>query len=205
LLVDELLSAQPDGSYSLGGWCYNGMVALEMAQQLQNMGKQVDLVSLIDTFGKSKFFELAHSINSYVGTLRFHLFRLSKIPLRDKWHYIRARFNRSQSDPDKLKSETNREEFKFDQVATDVLGKAYDDYVPKPYSGKIVLFVGSEQIVHGQKEIKHFDLSWLFPSFGWGNLFKGKVHLAKIKCDHLELMEEPFCEEIGQIIQTIED
>jgi thioesterase domain-containing protein len=48
-------------------------------------------------------------------------------------------------------------------------------------------------------------VSWLFPSFGWGNLFKGKVHLAKIKCDHLELMEEPFCEEIGQIIQTIED
>ena len=205
LLVDELLSAQPDGSYSLGGWCYNGLVALEMAQQLQNMGKQVDLVSLIDTFGKSKFFELAHSINSYVGSLRFHLFRLSKISLRDKWHYIRARFNRSQSDPDKLKSETNREEFKFDQVATDVLRKAYDDYIPKPYSGKIVLFVGSEQIVHGQKEIKHFDLSWLFPSFGWGNLFKGKVHLAKIKCDHLELMEDPFCEEIGQIIQTIED
>ena len=205
LLVDELLSAQPDGSYSLGGWCYNGLVALEMAQQLQNMGKQVDLVSLIDTFGKSKFFELAHSINSYVGTLRFHLFRLSKMSLKDKWHYIRARFNRSQSEPDKLKSETNRGEYEFDQEAFDVLGKASRDYVPKPYRGNILLIIGSEQVVHGQKEIKHFDLSWLFPSFGWGNLFKGKVHLAKIKCDHLELMEEPFCEEIGQIIQTIDD
>jgi thioesterase domain-containing protein len=68
-----------------------------------------------------------------------------------------------------------------------------------------LLIIGSEQVVHGQKDIKHFDLSWLFPYFGWGNLFKGKVHLAKIKCDHLELMEEPYCQEVGQTIQRIED
>jgi amino acid adenylation domain-containing protein len=205
LLVDELLSAQPDGSYSLGGWCYNGLVALEMAQQLQNMGKTVDLVTLIDTSGKSKVLRFARRVNSYVGTLRFHLFRLSKLSLKDKWYYIRARFNRSQSDPDKLKSETNRGEYEFDQEAFDVLGKASRDYVPKPYRGNILLIIGSEQVVHGQKDIKHFDLSWLFPYFGWGNLFKGKVHLAKIKCDHLELMEEPYCQEVGQTIQRIED
>jgi amino acid adenylation domain-containing protein len=205
LLVDELLSAQPDGSYSLGGWCYNGLVALEMAQQLQNMGKTVDLVTLIDTSGKSKVFRFAHRANSYVGTLRFHLFRLSKLSLKDKWHYIRERFKRSQSDPDKLKSETNRGEYEFDQEAFDVLGKASRDYVPKPYRGNILLIIGSEQVVHGQKDIKHFDLSWLFPYFGWGNFFQGKVHLAKIKCDHLELMEEPYCQEVGQTIQRIED
>ena len=205
LLVDELLSAQPDGSYSLGGWCYNGLVALEMAQQLQNMGKTVDLVTLIDTSGKSKVFRFAHRANSYVGTLRFHLFRLSKLSLKDKWHYIRERFKRSQSDPDKLKSETNRGEYEFDQEAFDVLGKASRDYVPKPYRGNILLIIGSEQVVHGQKDIKHFDLSWLFPTFGWGNFFQGKVHLAKIKCDHLELMEEPYCQEVGQTIQRIED
>jgi amino acid adenylation domain-containing protein len=205
LLVDELLSIQPSGSYSLGGWCYNGLVALEMAQQLRNMGKQVDLVSLIDASGKSKLFKFAHKVNSSVGTLRFHLFQISKLSLKDKWHYIKARVKRSQSDSDNLNSETKKGEFKFDQEADYVLEKAYKDYSPRHYSGRILLIVGSEQVVHGQKDIKHFDLSWLFPNFGWGDLFQGKVHLAKIKCDHLELMEEPFCEEVGQIIQTIED
>ncbi len=205
LLVDELLSAQPSGSYSLGGWCYNGLVALEMAQQLRNMGKQVDLVSLIDASGKSKLFKFAHKVNSSVGTLRFHLSQIFKLSFKDKWHYIKARVKNSQSDPDNLNAKTKKEEFKFDQEAVDVLGKASDDYSPRHYSGRILLIVGTEQVVHGQKDIKHFDLSWLFPNFGWGNLFHGKVHLAKIKCDHLELMEEPWCEEIGQIIQTIEN
>jgi thioesterase domain-containing protein len=205
LLVDELLSAQPDGSYSLGGWCYNGLVALEIAQQLQNMGKTVDLVTLIDTPGKSKVFRFAHNVNSYVSTLRFHLFRLSKLSLKDKWHYIRTRFKRSQSDPDKLKSETNSRGYEFDQEAFDVLGKASRDYAPKPYRGNILLIIGSEQVVHGQKDINHFDLSWLFPYYGWGSLFKGEVHITKIQCDHLELMEEPYCQEVGQTIQRIED
>ena len=205
LLVDELLSAQPVGSYSLGGWCYNGLVALEMAQQLRAMGKQVDLVSLIDTPGKSKIFEFTNKVNSSLGTLRFHLFQISKLSLKDKWHYIKSRVKRSQPDSNNLKTETKKEKFKFDQEAVDVLGKAGDDYDPQHYSGKILLVIGNEQVVHGQKDIKHFDLSWLFPTFGWGNLFQGKVHLAKIKCDHLELMEEPFCQEVGQTIQTIED
>jgi surfactin family lipopeptide synthetase A len=205
LLVDELLNVQPSGSYSLGGWCYNGLVALEMAQQLRNMGKQVDLVSLIDTPGKSEIFRFAHRVNSYLGTLRFHLLRLSKLSLIDKWHYITSKSNFLWSDSNELKTEANKGKYEFDQEAFDVLGKANRDYVPKPYRGKILLIIGSAQIVHGQKDIKHFDLSWLFPYFGWGNLFKGKVHLAKIKCDHLELMEEPYSQEVGQTIQRIED
>ncbi|MFM7600204.1 MAG: phosphopantetheine-binding protein, partial [Pseudanabaena sp.] len=205
LLVDELLSVQPSGSYTLGGWCYNGLVALEMAQQLRAMGKQVDLVSLIDTSGKSKIFEFAHKVNSYLGTLRFHLYQISKLTLKEKWHYIRFRVKRVQTNFNDLRTETEKRELEFDQEAFDVLKKASDDYVPKPYGGRILLVIGSEQVVHGQKDIKHFDLSWLFPNFGWGKSFQGKVHLSKIKCDHLDLMEEPFSEEVGQITQTIED
>jgi thioesterase domain-containing protein/acyl carrier protein len=205
LLVGELLSAQPKGSYSLGGWCYNGLVALEMAHQLSNMGKTVDLVTLIDTSGKSKVFRFARRVNSCVGTLRFHLSKFSKLSLIDKWHYIISRVNFSRVDSNELKTESNKGEYEFDQEAFDVLRKASRDYVPKPYRGNILLIIGSEQVVHGEKEITMFDLSWLFPYFGWGNLFKGKAHLAKIKCDHLELMEEPYCQEVGQTIQRIED
>lgn len=205
LLVDELLSAQPSGSYSLGGWCYNGLVALEMAQQLRKMGKQVDLVSLIDKSGKSKIFRFVHRINSAVGTLRFHLYNFSKLSIIGKWQYIRARLHFSRDDSPELKIEPNKSRFEFDQEAFDVLGKATKDYIPKHYAGRILLVFGSEQIVHGQKDVKHFDLSWLFPYSGWGNVFRGKVHLAKIECDHLELMEQPYCQEVGQAIQRIED
>jgi hypothetical protein len=65
------------------------------------------------------------------------------------------------------------------------------------------MVVGNEQIVHGQRGIKHFDISGLFPYNGWGNLLHGQVFVEKMQCDHLDLMENPYCERIGNTIGTI--
>ena len=65
------------------------------------------------------------------------------------------------------------------------------------------MIIGNEQIVHGQRGIKHFDISGLFPCNGWGNLLNGRVLVEKMQCDHLDLMENPYCEKIGNTIQRI--
>ncbi len=46
--VGELRSVQPRGPYLLGGFCYGGVLALEMAHQLQRAGDEVALVALLD-------------------------------------------------------------------------------------------------------------------------------------------------------------
>jgi hypothetical protein len=51
--------------------------------------------------------------------------------------------------------------------------------------------------------IKHFDISGLFPYNGWGNLLHGQVFVKKMQCDHLDLMENSYCERIGNTIGTI--
>jgi thioesterase domain-containing protein len=40
---------QPHGPYLLGGWSLGGLVAFEMAQQLQKQGEEVALLTLIDS------------------------------------------------------------------------------------------------------------------------------------------------------------
>ena len=45
----ELRSVQPEGPYRLGGWSMGGLVAFEMARQLEHDGQEVELVALIDT------------------------------------------------------------------------------------------------------------------------------------------------------------
>ncbi len=45
----ELRRVQPEGPYRLGGWSMGGLVAFEMARQLQDSGQEVDLVAVIDT------------------------------------------------------------------------------------------------------------------------------------------------------------
>jgi thioesterase domain-containing protein len=48
--VEELLEAVPNGPYHLGGWCFGGSVALEMARQLRRRGAPVGAVLLMETF-----------------------------------------------------------------------------------------------------------------------------------------------------------
>ncbi|HKG13541.1 MAG TPA: amino acid adenylation domain-containing protein, partial [Pyrinomonadaceae bacterium] len=47
--VEGLRSVQPTGPYRLGGWSLGGVVAFEMAQQLQRRGESVSLLALIDS------------------------------------------------------------------------------------------------------------------------------------------------------------
>jgi amino acid adenylation domain-containing protein len=46
--VKSLQAIQPEGPYLLGGFCIGGLLAYEMARQLQAQGQQVDLLVLID-------------------------------------------------------------------------------------------------------------------------------------------------------------
>lgn len=47
--IEALRVVQPEGPYFLGGWSMGGVVAFEMAQQLQKQGHQVALLVMIDS------------------------------------------------------------------------------------------------------------------------------------------------------------
>ncbi|MCP3908082.1 MAG: non-ribosomal peptide synthetase, partial [Oceanicoccus sp.] len=47
--LDEVKALHPHGPYQLAGWSSGGLVAFEMARQLQEQGKPVSLLALLDT------------------------------------------------------------------------------------------------------------------------------------------------------------
>jgi aspartate racemase len=47
--IREVRAVQPEGPYFLGGFCFGGVVAFEMAQQLRVQGQDVALLALLDT------------------------------------------------------------------------------------------------------------------------------------------------------------
>ena len=51
--VRLLKKFQPRGPYYLGGWCFGGIVAVEMAQQLQEAGDEVAALLLMETISVS--------------------------------------------------------------------------------------------------------------------------------------------------------
>src|SRR6185295_12459386 len=47
--LEEIRAVQPEGPFHLGGWSLGGVVAFEMAQQLQAGGQQAGLLALLDS------------------------------------------------------------------------------------------------------------------------------------------------------------
>lgn len=48
--IEILKKRQPHGPYNLGGWCYGGMIAYEMACQLKEAGEDMGSLILIDSY-----------------------------------------------------------------------------------------------------------------------------------------------------------
>ena len=47
--IQQIQAVQPEGPYALGGLCFGGVVAFEMAQQLRAKRKEVTMVALLDS------------------------------------------------------------------------------------------------------------------------------------------------------------
>ncbi|WP_218029141.1 thioesterase domain-containing protein, partial [Segetibacter aerophilus] len=47
--VNEILTENPDGPYALSGHCVGGVIAFEMAKQIEALGKKVEVLAMFDT------------------------------------------------------------------------------------------------------------------------------------------------------------
>ena len=65
--VRAVRAAWPRGPYVLGGHCYGGVVALEMARQLRGAGERVEAVVMIDTPAPAWRAQMLHGVSRAVG------------------------------------------------------------------------------------------------------------------------------------------
>jgi amino acid adenylation domain-containing protein len=65
--VRAVRAAWPRGPYVLGGHCYGGIVALEMARQLRAAGERVEAVVMIDTPAPAWRARLLHGVSAALG------------------------------------------------------------------------------------------------------------------------------------------
>jgi len=53
--IEDMLQAQPESKYAIAGYSLGGFIAFEIAKQLQEMGKEVAFLGIIDTFAGNNF------------------------------------------------------------------------------------------------------------------------------------------------------
>jgi amino acid adenylation domain-containing protein len=202
LLVDELLTVQPTGPYTIGSYCFEGLVALEMAQQLQKKGKEVALLVMIDKFGPSDFYHIFGKLDWYYNVLRFELFQLITLPLSiiEKWRYIKKRLQR-RAEFKMFIPQQGEALTKHKTITT--LYEASNHYIHREYSGRVVLIKSTKiGLSLGSKDLSQSNFSWLFPYFGWESLLSGKIETYEIPCQHLEVYVDPYVKDLGNLITT---
>jgi thioesterase domain-containing protein/acyl carrier protein len=67
--VEALLAHKPEGPYLLAGYSAGGLVAFEVAQQLQRQGQQVDLLAIIDVPAQSHNFVYLRNLTQWVNRI----------------------------------------------------------------------------------------------------------------------------------------
>lgn len=143
---------QPHGPYLIGGYCGGGLIAFEVAQQLQSQGEQVALLALLDTMNFSHIPPLSAWSRGYYSCERvgfhaanfllldfngkFRFFREKIQVLRNRlpvwWGMILGKFQEN--------SEPTTSEFRVLGNIWRANDLACQRYVPQPFSGVVTDF-----------------------------------------------------------------
>jgi len=147
--VEAIRESQSEGPYAIAGWCADGVLAYEMAQQLRALGQTVELVVLIDSFNPARLRRVGRlesarlRIAARASRLRFHFASLSGLSpagkagyLRDRWHAVRDSVR-----TDWWRAMHSRHGSKDKAGDADqTLRYAVSRYDPQPYDGAVLLF-----------------------------------------------------------------
>ena len=197
--LETIRSFQPHGPYYLAGESFGGVVAFEMAQQLQAAGEEVALVALLDSWLLNGYTQ------SLVQRLKLHWKLLSKHGLS---YIVKRVQRRTQMVRRKLAASLHKvyqqlhpfsgsislavTEVTQQDVRASVLQRASRLYVPKPYSGKMVLFRAIKRDV--------FEVGY-DRDLGWGPLAAGGLEIFDVPGDHLGILKDPNVRVLAEKLQ----
>jgi thioesterase domain-containing protein len=193
----ELRRIQPRGPYRLGGWSMGGLVAFEMARQLEGEGEEVDLVALIDTLPPAV--EPALSPVTEEELLAWFALDLARL-LRPEGEIAPEELRRLAA-PGTLDQVARLahaagllpEDFGpaqmrplFETFAANL--RASRAFARRSYSGSVSLFVSAETFsVHGPELLD-----------GWAGSALGGAETSLLPGDHYGLLRQPHVERLAE-------
>ncbi|MBN3897494.1 MAG: amino acid adenylation domain-containing protein [Nostoc sp. NOS(2021)] len=206
--LQEIRQVQPNGPYLLGGFCYGGVIAFEMAQQLQRQGEKVGLLVVIDAIlpetavkvaddDDAKFLlRMAESIktnNNINFSVPFE--ELRDLQLDEQFHLVNKRANF-------ILNDTEIKDFLRYYKLFKAHVQAMRDYVPLLYPDSITLFRAKEEIIHDFESPEfHTD----DPLLGWGKCSSQPIDVIEVSGDHFSMLVEPNIQELVKLLRIYID
>ncbi|MCL6753052.1 amino acid adenylation domain-containing protein [Nostoc sp. CCCryo 231-06] len=204
----EIRKIQPNGPYLLGGHCYGGVLAFEIAQQLQKQGQRVGLLVVIDAIlsetriettddDDAKFLlRIAESIktdNNIDFSVPFE--ELRDLPLTEQLNLINEKGNFIFSD---VEIEDFLRYYKLFKAHV----KAMRNYEPQVYPQPITLFRANQEIIHDFDNPEWYTND---PLLGWGKCSSQPIQVIEVPGDHFSIFVEPHIQELAKHLKDCID
>ncbi len=222
--IERIRSIQPKGPYLLGGMCAGGVIAFEMARQLQSQGEAVGMVALIDAadveapkqvgritshrlkqfssiFAQEqkanpviKFLSILHKVGQKVTNLL--TYEVQSRATR-AWNQFRVQQFRACLDKG-----IPIPSYLHNLSVRTVYTFAETDYVPESlYQGDVLLL----RAIVGEGTDEPWIEVYSDPLFGWQKRITGTVCVYDIPGGHSSMLQEPNVEVMAEVMQAYLD
>ena len=197
--IKEIRRLKPHGPYSLGGACFGGAVAYEMAQQLRAQSEEVDFLLLVETWPPpvdrpvvDAVLRYSHHISFLVSAARRHLTQILQLSPR---RVAVALYERSKVIGEMI---VQRDVYRgssaamyVDRVSTANL-RAFARYKPRPYDGEVHLVLASARPLRSSDD----------PRLYWARLARGGYHRHDIPArDSGLILKSPHVEKLTEWVR----
>jgi amino acid adenylation domain-containing protein len=203
--IDALRAVQAQGPYYLGGHSLGGIIAFEMAQQLQAQGQRMAFLGIVDTTPPvstsaldEERSESAELLDFLRVITRFFGIELPLTPeeiaqldgeqqLRLAYQVFQRSLFPADEGPDLLRH--------FLRVQR-AHGHCLHYYQPVPYAGKITLLRAAT--VHPDEYRQEYAAVFADPTFGWQPFSPEAIEVYTLPGDHISMITEPCVSELAR-------
>jgi amino acid adenylation domain-containing protein len=200
LYVKAIESFQPTGPYQIGGWSFGGVVAYEVAQQLNQRGHEVSLLAILDSYMPIILDKQKEIDSQYLVGVLSRVFggmfgqdnlvtpdEIQYLSVEEKIDYIIDKARKVRIFPPTVERRKNR---RILDVLVGTLKATYS-YIRQPYPGKVTVFRASEK--HSMAPD---------PTLVWVELFSvmaaGEIEIIDVPGNHYSFILEPHVQVLAE-------
>jgi aspartate racemase len=202
--VQEIQKVQSEGPYLLGGFSLGGLLALEVAQQLQTQGHEVKLLAIFDTVAPEvqRFSDDAtpQKPDHLWKKSWLHVKKLLHLPLKEKVSYLWERmYWHLKAGKMSIFHQSYLRYVKRSLPELHIIKvgnashQAYKNYSAEIYPGKVTLFRAANTVKESETD----------PTLRWCNLATDGVDIYEVPgTTHTTIMEEPYVQLLAEQLQV---
>jgi thioesterase domain-containing protein/acyl carrier protein len=205
--LQEIRAVRPHGPYYLGGYCFGGLVAYDMARSLTAQGETVALLALFNTPAPGSLGGWPLQQTYLTKRIAHELRKLGELGIRDKLEALgtktaglgRLALGTIKETIWKIsaKSSLGRAEKWTHRLLDipDINIAAAKAYAPGSYPGRGILFLTEEAS----------SLYSIDPKSGWTPLIKGGIEVYDVEGDNISMFDTRYIEVLAERLKSCID